>query len=343
MKALYFLLDNKTKDGEKMIETRITEMFGIRYPIIQGGLQGLGTSSLVSAVSNAGGLGLITAGSYASKKEMLQDIEKTRAATSKPFGVNAAIGIRRPMDEFIEGAIEAEVPVVFTSGNNPQQYIEQLKQNGIKAVHVVPSIRFAKKAEALGCDAVVVVGYECGGHPGQDDVTTMMLTQRAVQELSIPVIAAGGISTGKSVLAALALGAEGVQIGTRFLTSKEVGLHPLVKEQILKLQETDTVLVKKSIKKTARVMKTENALTLLALEEKGATLEEIMPFISGDSYQQLIYDGKLEKGVMALGQSIGLVNEIKTVHEIFEEMISEYNERLEFLYGARKSSLNTAF
>ncbi|MGK7379680.1 NAD(P)H-dependent flavin oxidoreductase [Planococcus sp. 1R117A] len=326
-----------------MIETRITEMFGIEYPIIQGGLQGLGTSRLVSAVSEAGGLGLITAGSYANKKDMLKDIEKARSLTSKPFGMNAAIGIRRPMDEFIEGAIEAKVPVVFTSGNNPHQYVEQLKNNGIKIVHVVPSVRFAKKAESIGCDAVVVVGYECGGHPGQDDITTMMLTQRAVQELSIPVIAAGGISTGKAALAAFALGAQGIQMGTRFLTSKEVGLHPLVKEQILKLQETDTVLVKKSIRKTARVMKTENALALLALEESGAPLEEIMPFISGDSYQQLIYEGKLDKGVMALGQSIGLVNELKTVNEIFEEIITEYNEQLDFLYGARKSPLKTVF
>ncbi|MBX0315432.1 NAD(P)H-dependent flavin oxidoreductase [Planococcus glaciei] len=326
-----------------MIETRITEMFGIKYPIIQGGLQGLGTSSLVSAVSNAGGLGLITAGSYSSKKDMLQDIEKTRTLTSNPFGMNAAIGIRRPMDEFIEGAIEAKLPAVFTSGNNPQQYIEQLKNNGIKVVHVVPSIRFAKKAEAIGCDAVVVVGYECGGHPGQDDITTMMLTQRAVQELSIPVIAAGGISTGKSALAAFALGAQGVQMGTRFLTSTEVGLHPSVKERILKLQETDTVLVKKSIKKTARVMKTENALALRALEEGGATLEEIMPYISGESYQQLIYEGKLDQGVIALGQSIGLVNEIKTVNEIFHEIINEYNEQLNSLYAARQTSLKTVF
>lgn len=326
-----------------MIETRITEMFDIKYPIIQGGLQGLGTSSLVSAVSNAGGLGLITAGSYSSKKDMLQDIEKTRTITSRPFGMNAAIGIRRPMDEFIEGAIEAKLPIVFTSGNNPQQYIEQLKNNDIKVVHVVPSIRFAKKAEAIGCDAVVVVGYECGGHPGQDDITTMMLTQRAVQELSIPVIAAGGISTGKSALAAFALGAQGVQMGTRFLTSKEVGLHPSVKEQILQLQEMDTILVKQSIKKTARVMKTENALALRALEEGGATLEEIMPYINGESYQQLIYEGRLDQGVMALGQSIGLVNEIKTVKEIFQEIIHEYNEQLNFLYAARQLPLKTVF
>ncbi|RNF40333.1 nitronate monooxygenase [Planococcus salinus] len=325
-----------------MIQTKITEMFDIQYPIIQGGLQGLGTSELVAAVSNAGGLGLITAGSYADKEEMLRDIEKTRTLTSKPFGMNAAIGIRRPMDEFIEGAIEAEVPVVFTSGNNPEQYMEQLKANGIKVVHVAPSVRFAKKAEAIGCDAVVVVGYECGGHPGKDDITTMTLTQRAVQELSIPVIAAGGISTGKAVLSAFSLGAQGVQMGTRFLTSQEIGLHPAVKEKILKMQETDTVLVKKSINKAARVMKTENALALLELEENGATLEEIMPYISGESYKQLITGGDLGSGVIALGQSIGLVNEVKSVNEIFQEIIGEYQDQLNYLY-AGSLKLNKAF
>lgn len=316
-----------------MKKTRITEMFGIKYPIIQGGLQGLGTANLVSAVSNAGGLGLITAGSYAKKEDMIKDIEKTRTLTAQPFGVNIAIGIRRPMDEFIEGVIEAQVPIVFTSGNNPQQYMAQLKEHGIKVVHVAPSVRFAKKAEAIGCDAVVVVGYECGGHPGQDDITTMTLTQRAVQELSVPVIAAGGISTGKSALSAFALGAEGIQMGTRFLTSKEIELHPFVKERILAMQETDTLLVKKSINKTARVMKTENALALLNLEEKGAGLAEIMPYISGESYKKLIGEGDLNTGVIALGQAIGLVTEIKTVKEIFDEIIGEYNMQLNFLYG----------
>lgn len=319
-----------------MIETSITKMFGIKFPIIQGGLQGLGTSTLVSAVSNAGGLGLITAGSYAKKKDMLLDIKKTRTLTSNPFGVNIAIGIRRPMDEFVQGAIEAQVPVVFTSGNNPQQYMEKLKKNNIKVVHVCPSIRFAKKAEEIGCDAVVMVGNECGGHPGQDDITTMILTQKAVQELSIPVIAAGGISTGKAALAVIALGAQGIQMGTRFLVSKEIALHPNVKERLLKLQETDTVLVKKSIKKTARVMRTENALALLKLEDSGASLDEIMPFIDGESYQELIINGNLESGIMALGQSIGLIKDLKSVDEIFREIIEEYDNQLNFLYFNKK-------
>lgn len=319
-----------------MMETSISQMFNIRYPIIQGGLQGLGTSPLVSAVANAGGLGLLTAGSFESKEEMIRDIEATRRLTSNPFGVNIAIGIRKPMDEFVEGAIEAEIPIVFTSGNNPEKYMKSFKANGVKVVHVAPSIRFAKKAEAIGCDAVVVVGYECGGHPGKEDVTSLTLVQKAVQELSIPVIAAGGFSTGKSVLAAFALGAQGVQMGTRFLASKEVQLHESIKNRLIDLQEMDTVLVKKSIGKTARVMKTDRALELLSLEEKGASFVEIFPYISGESYQQLISTGNEDTGVISLGQTIGLINEIKSAEDIIHEIVREYNEQLELLFSQNK-------
>jgi NADH:quinone reductase (non-electrogenic) len=315
-----------------MMDTAITKLFNIRYPIIQGGLQGLGTSPLVSAVSEAGGLGLITAGSYSSKEEMLVDIEATRRLTSKPFGVNIAIGIRKPMDEFIEGAIEARVPVVFTSGNNPEKYMDSLKGKGIKVVHVVPSVRFAKKAEAIGCDAVVVVGYECGGHPGREDVTSLTLIQKAVEELSIPVIAAGGFSTGKSALAAFALGAEGVQMGTRFLASKEVVLHESIKRRLIDSQETDTILVKKSIGKAMRVMKTERAMELVEKERGGATLEEIFPYISGESYQELLTTGNDQSGVISLGQTIGLINEIRSAKEIIQNIVAEYEQQIERLY-----------
>jgi NADH:quinone reductase (non-electrogenic) len=314
-----------------MRNTAITKMFNIQFPIIQGGLQGLGTSPLVSAVSNGGGLGLITAGSYPSKEEMMKDIEETRRLTPKPFGVNIAIGIRKPMEEFVQGAIDARVPVVFTSGNNPEKYIESLKAKGIKVVHVVPSVRFAKKAEAIGCDAVVVVGYECGGHPGRDDVTSLTLIQKAVNELSIPVIAAGGFSTGKSVLAAFALGAQGVQMGTRFLASEEVNLHHSIKDQLKDLQETDTVIVKKSIGKAMRVMKTERALELLKKEEAGATLEDIFPYISGESYQEYIDTGNENSGVISLGQTIGLISEIKSAKDIIQDVVQEYELQLEQL------------
>lgn len=311
-----------------MMDTDVTRLFNIRYPIIQGGLQGLGTSPLVSAVSEAGGLGLITAGSYDNNEEMLRDIEVVRSLTDKPFGVNLAIGIRKPMDEFVEGAIEAKVPIVFTSGNNPEQYMANLKAAGIKVAHVAPSVKFALKAQSLGCDAVVVNGFECGGHPGKDDTTSLTLVQKAKKEISIPIIAAGGFSTGRSVLAALALGASAVQMGTRFLLSKEVKLHEKVKRFLAAAGETDTIMVKKSIGKPARVLKTNHALELSQLEENGARFEEIFPYISGESYKELIQTGDLDSGIIATGQTIGLINEVKTVAEIIEEIVNEFNSTL---------------
>ena len=321
------------------IQTDITQLFGIRYPIIQGGLQGLGTSHLVSKVSEAGGLGLITAGSFETKKDMLQDIDIARRLTDKPFGVNIAMGIRKPMDEFIDGVIEGEVPIVFTSGNNPEPFIDRLKEKNIKIVHVAPSIRFAKKAESLGYDAVVVNGYEGGGHSGKDDTTSLTLVQKAANELNIPVIAAGGFSTGKSLLAALALGAEGVQMGTRFLLSKEAILHNRVKQHLVRMQENDTILVKKSIGKTARVWKNGRSIELAKFEEKGATFEEIFPYISGESYKELIRNGNVESGVIALGQTVGLIDTIKTVEVIIQEIINEYDKQLQKLNLLQRKEL----
>lgn len=312
-----------------MIQTRVTELLGIQHPIIQGGLQGLGTSELVSKVSEAGGLGLITAGSYESKEEMLADIDQVRAVTNRPFGVNIAIGIRKPMDEFVEGVVEANVPIVFTSGNNPEPYMNKLKENGTIVVHVVPNLKFARKAEELGCDAVVINGYEGGGHPGTEDTTSLILVQEVTSKISIPVIAAGGFATGKSILAALSLGAEGVQMGTRFLLSKEIILHQTIKRKLAELDIDDTTIVKKSIGKPNRVWKSNLAQELVSLEIKGASFEDIFPYISGESYKELIYKGHINKGVMSLGQTVGLVSEIQSVEEIFNQLLDEYKISLE--------------
>ncbi|PTL37761.1 NAD(P)H-dependent flavin oxidoreductase [Alkalicoccus saliphilus] len=312
-----------------MITTKITELFQIKYPIIQGGLQGLGKSPLVSAVSEAGGLGLITAGSYENKKEMMEDIERVKNATTAPFGVNIAIGIRRPMDDFVKGAIEAEVPIVFTSGANPEPYMEQLLNAGIKVVHVSPSLKFAKKAEKLGCEAVVILGYEGGGHPGSGDNTSLSLIPRAVEELQIPVIGAGGFSNGKGLLAALALGAEAVQMGTRFAVTKESPLHEKVKERFVSSNEEDTVLVKTSIKKPMRVLKSENSLKLFELEANNKpTVEELLPYINGESYKKLVEKGEINTGIISAGQGVGLIDNIPSVEALFQEIISDYQERL---------------
>jgi NAD(P)H-dependent flavin oxidoreductase YrpB (nitropropane dioxygenase family) len=306
-------------------------MFQIKYPIIQGGLQGLGTSSLVSSVSQAGGLGLITAGSYKDKDEMKADIARVRAQTSNPFGVNIAIGIRRTMDEFVEGVLEAEVPIVFTSGSNPEPYMEAFKRKGIKVVHVVPSVRFAKKAEQLGCDAVVVVGYECGGHPGLHDTTSLVLISKAVQELSIPVIGAGGFSNGRGLLAALSLGAEGIQMGTRFVATKENPVHEKVKQHILGMTENSTVIIKRSIQKPARVIRTELSEKIMAMEQNGATIEELLPYIGGEAYSELIEKGDLSKGVIAAGQAAGAIDKILSVQEVIKQVIEEAEEQLKWM------------
>ncbi|SEA80464.1 nitronate monooxygenase [Thalassobacillus cyri] len=311
-----------------MFQTKITELFQIEYPIIQGGLQGLGTSPLVTAVSQAGGLGLITAGSYPDKKAMLSDIEQVRANTDKPFGVNIAIGIRRPMDEFVEGVIEGGVPIVFTSGANPEKYMKKLKQAGIKVVHVVPSLRFAKKAEKIGCDAVVALGYECGGHPGLNDTTSMVITPRIAKELSIPVIAAGGFSDGKGLLAALSLGAEGIQMGTRFLAVRENPIHDKIKNRLIELEATDTSIIKRSINKPARVMKTEVSKKINELENQGCTVEQLLPYIGGEAYKALIEKGDVNQGVISLGQVVDAIDSILPVSDLINEIVKEAKDEL---------------
>lgn len=315
------------------IQTKITQLFDIKFPLVQGGLQGLGTSNLVSAVSEAGGLGLITAGSYENKKDMQKDIEIVRKKTSKPFGVNIAIGIRRPMGDFIEGVIESEIPIVFTSGNNPQQYMDELKAKGIIVVHVAPNIRFAQKAESLGCDAVVIHGFEGGGHLGLDDTTSLILIQKAVKELTIPVIAAGGFSTGGSMLSALSLGAEAVQMGTQFLMAEETQLHKSIKEDLLHAKEIDTIIVKKSINRHNRVWKSNHSLNLKNMEDKGATLKEIFPLISGESYKKMIEKGTIYPSILSLGQTIGIINELKPVRKIIEDIMHEFESAYKRIDG----------
>lgn len=319
-----------------MFQTKITKLFNIKYPIIQGGLQGLGTSTLVSSVSEAGALGLLTAGSYKNKEDMIKDIKKVRKQTDKPFGVNIAIGIRRIMDEFVEGVIESEVQCVFTSGANPEAYMDKFKSKGIKVVHVAPSIKFAKKAEDIGCDAVVILGYECGGHPGLKDTTSLVLIEKAVKKLSIPVIGAGGFSTGKGFLSALALGAEGVQMGTRFVLVKENSVHHKIKEHMLNMSESDTEIIKRSLKKPARVIKTELSNRIIEMEKNGASVEQLLPYIGGEAYMDLIKTGDLSRGVIAVGQTVGLIDEILPVKEVIEQIISDAKIQLQKLQQLAK-------
>ncbi len=304
-----------------LLKTRITELFNIKYPIILGGLQWLGRVKLAAAVSNAGGLGLITAGCFAGKEELLRELETIRSLTGKPFGVNITLGARRDMTQFFDGAIEADVEVVFTSGHNPERHVERLKAAGIKVIHVVSSVKHAVKAVKLGVDALVAISFEAGGHPGMDDVGGMALIPRIVDEVPAPVIAAGGIADSRGLVAALALGAEGVQLGTRFMATVECIAHPRVKEELISAKETDTIMIERPWKNARRVLRTPTSLKVLEMESQGAAIDDLLPIIGGQAYVEVMSGGNLDKGVLSLGQGVGLIKQISTVAEVMEEMV----------------------
>jgi len=308
-----------------IIKTRLTEMLGIRYPIIQGGMQWLSRAELAAAVSNAGGLGIITAATHKTKADLRSEIRRTRELTAKPFGVNISMLPEMTATDltraYVETVLEEKVPVVETSGRSPEPFIGYLKEAGIKLLHKVPSVRFAKKAEAIGADAVIIVGFECGGHPGMDDVTTFVLAPRTAEALSIPVIAGGGVADARGFVAALALGAEGVIMGTRFVATKECIAHPNFKEWIVNASETDTVLILRSIRNAARVMKNAAARRALEMEDRGASLEELLTVVGGQTGKKALLEGDLEGGTFAIGQAAGLVHEIKSVAEVITGIV----------------------
>lgn len=308
-----------------MFETRVTKLLGIKYPIIQGGLQWLATAKLASAVSEAGGLGIISSLTFPDRESLINEIRLMKKMTKRPFGVNVSMlpeltkGDRT--EEIVDILIEEKVPVVETSGRSPEPFIKKLKDNNIKLIHKVPSLRFAKKAETIGADAVSVVGFECGGHPGMDDVTSLVLIPIVSERLQIPVIAGGGIADSRGFLAALALGAEGVVMGTRFVTTKECPAHPKIKELFIQARETDTMIIQRSIKNAARVIRNKAAEKTLSMEQKGASLEELMTIISGQMSKEAYQVGDTEGAIIACGQCVGLIQEVKSVKEVIEEII----------------------
>jgi len=318
-----------------VFQTRITRLFGVTYPIVQGGLHWLATARLASAVSEAGGLGLISSLSFPDQEALREEIRRMKQLTKKPFGVNLSmlpeiVKVDRT-DEILEVMIEEGVPVIETSGRSPEPFVRRLKKEGIKLIHKVPSVRFAQKAESMGADAVTVVGFECGGHPGMDDVTSLVLIPRVSDTVKIPIIAGGGIADARGFLAALALGAEGVVMGTRFIPTHECPAHPRIKEWFVKARETDTLMIQRSIRNAARVMKNRAAERALAMEQRGATLEELMTVISGDLGKKALDEGDLDSAVIACGQCVGLIHEIKTVKEVIEETVRDAQTLLEKL------------
>ena len=306
-------------------ETRLTKMLGIKYPIIQGGLAYLAYSELASAVSNAGGLGQITAMSLPSPDALRNEIREVKNRTDRPFGVNYAIGQHgRPFEEMLQVALDEGVPVISMTGGNPTPVFEKLKGENVKKLVLVASRRQAIKAEALGADAVMVVGQEGGGHIGKEDVSTMVLTPQVVEHVSIPVIASGGIGDGKGLMAALSLGAEGIEMGTRFIATKEcTHAHPLYKEALINGTETDTMIIKKELGAPGRVVRNEWAEQILKIEKENPTYEAIKTFISGKANQAYANDGVLDKGFGWAGQVMGRIQDIPSVQHLLNRMIDE--------------------
>ena len=308
-----------------MMKNRITELFGIQYPIIAGGMVWCSGWRLASAVSNAGGLGLIGAGSM--NADLLREhIRKCRAATDKPFGVNVPL-LYKHAEAMMEVIMEEKVPVVFTSAGSPKTWTGKLHEAGIKVAHVVASAKFALKCREAGVDAVVAEGFEAGGHNGKEETTTMVLLPHVRSSVDIPLIAAGGIGTGSGVLAAFALGAEGVQMGTRFALTRESSASDGFKELCIGLQEGDTMLSLKKIAPT-RLVKNEFFRQVEEAENRGASAEEMKELLGFGRSRKGIFEGDLVDGELEIGQVSCMLKTIPTVQEVFDELLTEYRERL---------------
>jgi enoyl-[acyl-carrier protein] reductase II len=307
------------------IRNRITNLFDIEYPIIQAGMVWIGGWKLASAVSNCGGLGLIGAGSM--KPDVLREhIRKCKAATKKSFGVNIPM-LRGDVNDLVQTTIEEEVKIVFTAAGHPGKFIDELKKNNITVVHVVSSIKQGLKAESVGCDAIVGEGVEAGGHNGIDELTTLCLIPQLVDSIKIPVIAAGGIVDGRGIAAAFALGAEGVQIGTRFAATVESSAHENYKRKITEAKDNDTVLVLKKIG-MARTIKNEISSKIIEAELRGAGTEELKNLLGSKRERLGIFEGNTEEGLLEAGQSSGLIKDILHVDELFLKLISEFNSTI---------------
>ena len=325
------------------MKTRITEMFEIEHPIIQGGMHYVGFAELAAAVSNAGGLGIITALTQKTPELLAKEISRCREMTDKPIGVNLTF---LPVVEapdypgYIDAIIKGGVKAVETAGNNPAKWLPILKENGIKVIHKCTTVRHSLKAESIGCDAVSVDGFECGGHPGEDDIPNMILLPRAAEQLKIPFVASGGMSDARSLVASLAMGAEGMNMGTRFIATKDAPVHDNVKQAILNASELDTRLVMRPLRNTERVLNNKGVEKILEKEEKlGAHLkfEDIIKEVSG-VYPKVMLDGDMDAGAWSCGMVAGLIHDIPTVKELIDRIMEEsellIKKRLEGLLSA---------
>jgi NAD(P)H-dependent flavin oxidoreductase YrpB (nitropropane dioxygenase family) len=310
----------------QVFKTQVTEDFGIEHPIIQGGMMWVSQPELVAAVSEAGGLGVLTALTFETAEGLADAIARTRALTDRPFGVNLTFLptlIPKDYGSLIDVMVDEGIQIVETAGRNPEPYMERIKAGGAKVVHKCTSVRFAKKAEAIGCDYVSIDGCECAGHPGEEDITSLVLIPATVDTIKIPVIASGGFADARGLVAALALGAEAMNMGTRFVATQEAPAHEKVKQWYVDASETDTMYVMRSLRNTERVLRNPIAEKVVELEGQGAGIGELAPLVSGQNGLRVLKDGDTDVGLMTAGQSVGLVHDVPTVRELIDTIISE--------------------
>ncbi|SCY51214.1 NAD(P)H-dependent flavin oxidoreductase [Desulfoluna spongiiphila] len=323
------------------MKTRITDLLGIEHPVIEGGMQWVGRAGLAAAVSEAGGLGIITALTHGTPGALAEEISVVRSLTAKPFGVNLTLlPTLKPVsyEDYVQVMVDAGITIVETAGRSPEPFMPLFKDAGIKVIHKCTSVRHALKAEKLGCAAVSVDGFECAGHPGEDDIPALVLLPLAADALSIPIIASGGYGDGRGLAAALALGADAVNMGTRFLATREAAIHENVKQALVDADERQTALILRTFNNTARIYKNKVAEEVVALEKRGdATIEELAPLVSGKRGAMVYETGDLDAGVWTAGMVAGLIHDIPTVEELVSRIVADaealIRERLAGLLG----------
>jgi nitronate monooxygenase len=319
----------------RYMKTKITELLGIEYPIVQGGMMWVGTADLAAAVSNAGGLGIVTALTFPTPEELTKEISRCREMTKRPFGVNVTIlpSIKPPpYAEYVKAIIESGVKIVETAGRNPQPFMSAFEEAGIKVIHKCTSVRHALKAESIGCAAVSIDGFECAGHPGEDDVTNLVLIPAAAAKLSVPILASGGIGNGYQMAAAFALGAEGINMGTRFVATREAPVHENIKQAMVEADERQTALIFRTLGNTVRVFKNQVAEEVLTIEARdGATdFADIQPLVAGSRGREAVLEeGDVDGGIWTAGLVLGLINDIPTCDVLLKRIVREAREAVE--------------
>ena len=314
------------------MKTRITELFNIERPIIQGGMHYVGYAELASAVSNAGGLGIITALTQPTPGDLAKEIARCHELTDKPFAVNLTFlpaFAMPPYPEYIDAIISGGVRIVETAGRNPQEHLPRLKEAGVKVIHKCTSVRHALKAEAIGCDAVSVDGFECGGHPGEDDIPNMILLPRAAEELKIPFVSSGGMADARSLVASLALGADGMNMGTRFIATKEAPVHENVKRALVAATELDTRLIMRPLRNTERVLSNAAVEEILRIEREKAKagealeIDDVRHLVAGSENRKVLQEGEMDAGAWSCGMVAGLIHDIPTCQELLDTIMAE--------------------